>query len=243
MIVVGLVLLGLLVCFCLRVRDRRKIPACVSSRHSFQHSNFPITAQSFRKVKEVRRLLIKGVVSALEHHDIRYVVSDGNLLEMTRGKKIVQDDDIDIRIHTDDLNRWMEYCQTSNVDRERNLDLKDDRRLSHERQKENGFQVFLLNYDDDLEEVRRVNAHVDVVAANVVVEDVWINYEDAFAQPLRRVNYMGTEVSVPSEEMTHALLVRTYGEDYMTPSPDLEFDFDPEDTRDSRSGSAESTPA
>jgi len=197
------------------------------SQPRFQHSGFRITEESFRKVTEVRRQLLRGVVSVLEENDIRYVISDGNLLEIARGKKIVQDDDIDIRIHTDDLEKWMRYCRISEVDKARNLDLRDDRRLSIEKQKENGIQIFLLNYSEDLEEVKSVGAHVDVVPASAATS-IWINYEDAFTQPLRRVTYLDTEVFVPSVEMTHEMLVRTYGKKYMIPVPDLKFDFDPE---------------
>ena len=85
-----------------------------------------------------------------------------------------------------------------------------------------------LRYKNHLKSVKRAKVHVDIVVADAVVDNVWMNYEDAFSQPLRKVKYLGTYVWVPSEEMTHKLLVRTYGADYMTPVPDLKFDFDPD---------------
>jgi len=195
-------------------------------KFTFQHSKFPITEQTFRKVTEVRHQLLKGIVSVLEDEEIRYALTDGNLLEFTRGKKIVQDDDLDLRIHKDDLHKWMRYCRVCQTDQARNLDLTDGRRLSIDQQLFNGFQVRLLNYDETLKEVEPVQVHADVVAS-VVGTDFWPDVDYLFSQPRRRVNYLGVEVMLPSVELTREYLTRQYGENYLVPVPDYKFDFDP----------------
>jgi len=239
MIVLGCVLVAVLVAamvtlLCMydqKIPECETLPVCTETPvvHTFQHSQFPITEQTFRKVTEVRHQLLKGVVSALEDEEIRYVLTGGNLLEFTRGKKIVQDDDLDLRIHRADLNKWMRYCRVAQTDQVRNLDLTDGRRLSVDQQRFNGFQVGLLHYDETLKEVEPVQVHADVVAS-VVGTDFWPDVDYLFSQPRRRVNYLGVEVMLPSVELTRKYLTRVYGKNYLVPAPVYSFSFDPNRT-------------
>ena len=232
--VILLLLLLLLVVFALlfirRISNEHFTFTETPAVQKFQHADFPITEKTFRKVTEVRRQLLKGVVSVMGAETIRYVLTDGNLLEFTRGKKIVQDDDLDLRIHRGDLDKWMQYLlREGETDQLHNLDLTDGRRLWVEQQRFNGFQVGLLNYDDPLKEVEPVQVHADIVASVVGKKDIWPDVDYLFSQPRRRVNYLGVEVMIPSVELTREFLTRVYGENYLVPVPDYKFDFDPND--------------
>jgi len=193
---------------------------CGAHRYRYQHSGIEITESNYRVVTDIRRRLVAGVASALEEHGVRYVISHGNLLELTRGRRIVHDDDVDIRIHKEDMGKWMRYCVDSGeADAERGLSLKDPRRTSESKQKENGIQITLL--DDQHEEL---GVHADVVASSVPN----IDYDLAFSSPPRRVTYLGVPAWAPGEEATDALLAREYGESYLIPDVDCAVGFDAE---------------
>lgn len=215
---------------CLAVALALIIGLYVATRYRFYHSWIVVTEGGYRIVTEARRRLVRGVASALEDHGIRYVLGHGNLLEFTRGKAIVHDDDVDVRVDVRDFDRWMQYCaQTGSVDRARGLSLRDARRTDAAAQRVNGLQISLL---DDPHP--RFDVHVDVVPS-VVSSPVWTDYSAAFTQPLRRALYLGVPVRVPSAEMAERLLRREYGPSFLVPDRQARVDFEPVDVHHGKS--------
>ena len=189
--------------------------------YRYQHCDVLITEKNYAVVTDTRRRLIAGVTSALERHRVRYVLGHGNLLEFVRGEPIVHDDDVDIRIHRDDLDRWMGYClEAGEKDEARALSLRDARRTDRGAQARNGMQLWLL---DDPHP--HFDVHVDVVSSTVP-DPVWIDYHPAFETPLRRTTYLGVLVWVPSAEAARKLLIQEYGIDYLVPDAAQPVSFD-----------------
>ena len=62
----------------------------------FQHSGSTVTIQTLKYVREYKRILLRKLVTIFNKYNIRYILADGNLLEIHRKSPIIQDDDIDI---------------------------------------------------------------------------------------------------------------------------------------------------
>tara|TARA_B110000971_G_scaffold108364_2_gene111031 strand:+ start:110 stop:814 length:705 start_codon:yes stop_codon:yes gene_type:complete len=198
----------------------------------FQHTNVVITDDTLLYVKLYKKALLYYTIQILDKYNIKYFLSNGNLLEYTRGKTIKQDDDVDIRIYDKDFDKWMKYCMTLKkwenkyVDKD-NILLFDDRAHNSNRQLYNGIQITLNVPNIPNNKLNKLHSiyksvfnngiHLDLVPSNCEIHKVWKNQSYIFTDKLRKVSYLNTKVSVPSKKMTHIVLTQDYGRDYITP--------------------------
>ena len=174
----------------------------------FRHIDVAIDECSYTELYDHRQQLLAATVGMLEAQSIRYVLAAGNLIEHVRGAPILQDDDLDIRIHRSDVDKLASSPVAPG------LDFSDARARNATAMRINGVQYGLLRPFRGLPPLA---VHIDVVPSNVALGP-WISYDYAFTQPLRTIRYMGVSMSAPSQEATHALLSLAYGPRYMTPN-------------------------
>ena len=176
--------------------------------------------------------MLNRIIHIFNTYNIRYFLANGNLLEFTRGKLIQQDDDIDIRIHNDDLPNWMEYCLTLARLNNKYMDYHnvlvfDNRAHDMKKQIYNGIQVVLnvpnvsnkkLNVLHQIYKNQfKDGIHMDIVPAQCGFSSYWKTQSYVFQEPLRKVSYLNSLVCVPSAKMTDKVLTQDYGKDYLIP--------------------------
>lgn len=194
----------------------------------FQHSDVMITEENFNYCRKYKKELLKNVAKLLDSLEIKYVISDGNLLEYYRGDIIVQDDDIDLRFHSKDFSKWEKYCKNlnSNVDKKYNLKY-DDRIFDLKQQNINGIQIRLNTFH-----MKSPDKNFgDYPSCDLVRSDIsssfWNNVEYFFDNKLKKIRYMGVETYVPNEKFIIKFLKEEYGNNYHIPTLDNNiFGFD-----------------
>tara|TARA_Y100000991_G_C21873738_1_gene306325 strand:+ start:121 stop:822 length:702 start_codon:yes stop_codon:yes gene_type:complete len=174
-----------------------------------QHTNIPLTSKI---IKENYRDLSKMCIffnKLFRKLNIRYVIGHGSLIEIERNSVIPYDNDIDIRIHNNDLQKLINYGKTCVKvgDRFYDPDNKDifyeNRIINKKNILNNGVQSFLIT---------NKNIHVDIVPMNVKVKEIWIDYDIAFHKKLRKKKYKDADnIYVPSKKIAHKLLNQEYG--------------------------------
>ena len=198
---------------------------------TFQHNkNQPLTVGSYAYVKEYRKQLIKNITKLLDELDIKFILGHGNLLEFMRDKPILHDDDIDIRFDKKDLKKWEEYCKNPDNKNKYNL-VFDDRFDKMDKQLYNGIQIRLENFENkkELEIFPEMDIHADLVLASIDTnrpgECRWILYDIDF-EKRREIKYLGEKSYVPSEEDSHKVLKKDYGDNmfwsYRYPNRDVQ---------------------
>jgi len=201
-------------------------------RTIFRHSKVPITNGTLLYVMLYKQALLYYITKILDKYNIRYFLSNGNLLEYIRGKIIRHDDDVDIRIYEEDFPKWMKYCMTltkinNNYTDTDNILLFDYRAHNPKWQHYNGIQIILNVPNIPNETFNKLHTmyknafnngiHLDVVPSNCVIHKTWKNQSYVFKDTLRKVSHLNVEVSIPSKTMTHIVLTHSYGPDYMIP--------------------------
>ena len=184
----------------------------------FQHNNVIVTKESFRYVLEYKKQLLKNITNLLHKLNIKFVIGHGNLIEYVRNKFIFHDDDIDIRMCMDDLNKWKKYCKNLNKLEDKNFNLKFDERIfDMGKQLFNGIQVELIKFKND-NKIReyKMGIHCDLVF-DKVGSGVWIDYDIDFKK-IKLTKYFGSKVYVPCKKDTHKVLSKEYGKSYMIPN-------------------------
>ena len=78
----------------------------------FDHTKISVNDENLKIVRGIMKSLLRKVVNILDKYNVNYVLGHGNLIEITRGKVIEQDDDIDIRIENNSFDNWMKYCNS-----------------------------------------------------------------------------------------------------------------------------------
>lgn len=186
----------------------------------FQYnSNFTINKDTYAYVLEYKKQLLKGVTQLLNDLNVRFCISHGNLIEYERGKPILHDDDLDIRICVDDFDKWSKYCMSNNDNNDYKYNLLFDNRINYiDSQKRNGVQVRLIQfqYEHGSKDLEKMDIHCDLVLNNIET-DVWIIYDIDYNN-LRKVTYLGVNTYAPSKEDTVRILTKEYGSKYMIPN-------------------------
>lgn len=198
----------------------------------FQHTKIKITDDTLLYVILYKQALLKNIVDILHKYNIRYFLSNGNLLEHTRSALIKHDDDVDIRIYDKDFPIWMKYCKTlkkqgnSYINDENTL-LFDERGHNAKKQYYNGIQAILNVSNIPNKHLNKLHSmyskyfnnkiHIDIVPSNSVIHKTWKNQSYVFKDKLRKILYLNVEVLAPSEKMTHIALTHCYGSNYMIP--------------------------
>ena len=188
----------------------------------FQHSDVIITGVNYKYCHEYKKELFKNVVNVLNQNNIKYVLTSGNLLEYTRGEVIIQDDDIDIRFHKDDWNKWKKYCNSlgkDNIDYTNNL--KYDNRLRNFKQQNiNGIQIRLNTFYMKSPD-KNFDIHCDLVKSDIVSGWfngwIWKNVDYLFSESLRKIIYLDISTFAPNKKLTHKYLYDAYGKNYIKP--------------------------
>lgn len=220
-IVVGVVVLVFLIAAAVGVGYQMldpHAPVIIPLRlHTFQHNKrWKITDETYSYVYKYKRELLKNLTRLLNDLDIKFTIAHGNLIEFERGTPIYHDDDIDLRFDERDFDKWMAFCQRDDVQRtmpKYNL-VFDDRLKQKVRQKDNGIQVGLLNFQNACSRCAKMDIHADLVASHVD-SDFWPDYDVNFDR-LRRVRFMDVHTYAPGTDDTHHVLRQDYG-DYTRP--------------------------
>ena len=192
----------------------------------FQHSKVDITVKNLKCVNNYKKILLKKIVDIFNKFDIRYFITDGNLLEIYRKSQIINDDDIDIIIHFEDFPKWEKYCLSLTKYKDNKYSngeglIFDKRAKDFKQQKRNGIQIFLdesklrLNKPD-----KNIIVHADVIISkHNTLSNFWARWRnhDNFSEPLQKVSYMGTLVYIPSIKNTIKHLKYQYGSTFETP--------------------------
>ena len=169
----------------------------------FSHSGERVTDQSFRRVRATKRLLLSKCASLFKQLGVRYIISDGNLLEYRRGRPIPQDDDIDFRVHDADFGRIIEYYKSLPQSHD------DGRGIKVKKAFKNGFKIRLV-------EDNGIDMWADVVPASEK-SNVWRRIPEWAFEGLQNVDYMGVRVLAPSNENADRILRDQYGNNFMKP--------------------------
>ena len=189
----------------------------------FEHNkDVAITEESYKYVKECKKQLLFNLDKLLRDADVRYVISHGNLIEYERGMPIHHDDDIDLRINIEDINKWEKFCNENESAEKYNLTF--DKRFKHiDKFLFNGVQCWLINFEDF---EFKLDIHCDVIPSIVTAEPYiradgrfdkfWTDYDIDYSN-LRKIKFMGVDTFAPNIEDSKRLLLRQYGENYLIP--------------------------
>ena len=156
-----------------------------------------------------KSVLLKTLTDVLDSLKIRYVIAHGNLLEHYRNSFIYHDDDIDIRMEINDIDKWEKFCSDPNNQSINGITF-DSRFTDIRSQKINGIQCSLDSLKDS-----RIDIHIDLVF-NKVTESFWIDYDIDYSN-LRKVRYLGVYTYVPSLYDTVRMLLKEYGPGFVRP--------------------------
>ena len=77
---------------------------------TFQHGSVLLTETSLCTMIHDRSELLSDLAHAFTRWNVTYVIGHGNLIEVSRGRLIYRNDDIDIRIRTDDYDAFFSLC-------------------------------------------------------------------------------------------------------------------------------------
>ena len=186
----------------------------------FQHNKKTIvTKESYKYVSNVKQQLLNNIVKLLNKLNIKYVLSHGNLIEIIRKKKIYHDDDIDIRMDIDDLNKWKNYCYNLNSLYDYEFNLKYDSRIFNiNKQKYNGIQVWLIKFNNknNIKEFN-MDIHCDLVFNKVGYNKFWHDYNIDFNNR-KKIKFLDVNTHIPSDNDTKKMLEYGYGANYMVPN-------------------------
>ena len=194
---------------------------------TFQHnSNIKITKKSLRYTQEYKKQLLFCISKLLFDLDIKFTISHGSLLEHIRGKLIQHDDDIDIRFHIGDFDKWIKFCNSCQSSSLQKYNLNFDYRF-HDAQKQinDGIQCWLLRFNNPrgMKTFEKMDIHCDLVCS-IVHSTFWTIYDIDFSK-LQKVLYLGVETSMPSYDDSVYILKKSYGENYLTPDRQDAIDF------------------
>ena len=173
----------------------------------FQHNtDVLVTVESYEYVKIYKSIILSKLVKIFNNNNIRYFISDGNLLEYIRGKTNYQDDDIDIRIHKDDMNKLNGKLNTDDdLIIPENLIDWNQIRLNSKNIDE------LKNYDKYFMDI-----HVDIVDSSHDCK-IFSNVEYIFEEDFKKDKYLGIDVNIPNEKFIDSYLSNLYGKKYKSP--------------------------
>tara|TARA_B100000963_G_scaffold316967_1_gene297101 strand:+ start:171 stop:857 length:687 start_codon:yes stop_codon:yes gene_type:complete len=201
----------------------------------FQHNKkVAITEKSYKYVRKYKKELLLNICKLLKDIDVKYVIGHGNLIEYERGMPIYHDDDLDIRMNIEDINKWEKYCNENESAEYQpkhccewrcdkyNLEF-DGRFKNIEAFSKSGLQVTLVNSEDFEFEM---DIHCDLVPSITnaepamrmrgVIDKFWTDYDIDYSN-LRKIKYLDIDTFAPNIEDTKRLLVRQYGDDYLIP--------------------------
>ena len=189
----------------------------------FQHNmNVAITEKSYKYVRDYKKKLLLNMSNLLEDNKIKYVISHGNLIEYERGTPIHHDDDLDIRMDIEDLDKWVKFCNENDPIDKYNLKF-DGRFASPQDFQKNGIQCRLAKFEDFEFEM---DIHCDLVPSITNAEPYirddgrfdkfWTDYDIDYSN-LRKIKFMGVDTFAPNIEDSKRLLLRQYGEKYLIP--------------------------
>lgn len=183
----------------------------------FQHNrDIEINKNSYRYMFLYKKQLLYNITKLLDKLNIQFVISHGNLIEYERQKPIYHDDDLDIRMNVNDLEKWSKFCNENDmILPEYNLKF-DGRFKKINLQLINGIQCRLIHFYNKYKiPVYKMNIHCDLVA-NIVSSKFWMNYNIDYNN-LRKIVYLGVNTYAPNKNDTIKVLQNQYGKDYLIP--------------------------
>lgn len=189
-----------------------------------------ITEENFIQIHNQKVKAIDSIHKLFEQLKIKYVISHGDLIQYVRKKPIYHDDDVDIRICINDVNKLYDYFESlpkirdiycfseSDIKKlklsydgkyDKQFDLYYDNRANFkDRFLYNGIQSkFLTIY-------KPFNFTFDLVPS-IAGTDFWLDYHINWLK-IKKVNCYDIYFYVPSDEDTHKVLSMQYG-DYINP--------------------------
>lgn len=200
----------------------------------YQHNNkVLITEDNYLKVHNQKIKAIDSIHKIFEKHNIKYVIGHGNLIQYVRKKPIYHDDDVDIRICHDDVDKLYNYFDSlpklNNIDTHRILKLSNggkydkdfdiyfDNRCNNKNNfLNNGIQAKFLDIKNPF------NIFIDLVSS-FTESKFWLNYDIDWLK-IKKVKCYNIYFYVPSDEDTHKVLLTQY-KNYLKPSRRHEIDI------------------
>jgi hypothetical protein len=193
----------------------------------FQHNKkFNINKDTYTYVLEYKKQLIKNITNLLNDLQIRFVISNGNLIEYERGTPIYHDDDLDIRFCVDDIDKWSNYCSNIHNINNSKYNLQFDNRFNYiQKQRYKGIKAELIEFKNDknINIYEKMKICIDLVANNIFVPFIWIKYNIDYNN-LRKIKYLDVDTYAPSNEDTNKVLKIEYGNNYLIPNRRYKFD-------------------
>ena len=185
--------------------------------YGYHNNNILITRESYKYIREYKKQLLQNVTNLLTDLSIKFVISEGNLLEYERGSPIFHDDDLDIRFDVKDIQKWEQFCSNNNS-RLENYNLVFDARIKNiEGQKQNGIQCWLTEFKNPLNNpVYKMDIHCDLIPSKVH-SDSWIDVDFTNFSNLRKIKLYDVETFAPSKEDSRKFLKIGYGDSYIIP--------------------------
>lgn len=171
----------------------------------FHNKTIDVTSEKYEHVLSEKKKLLKSVDILLRKLDITYVISHGNLIEYERNKPIYHDDDIDIRIKDEDMEKLNKYAGNFILERELNIMIFSSLdRTTFYKVQTCGVSKF------------NIGICVDIVT-NLDTYSDFILYDIDFNN-LREIEYLDVKTFAPSKEDTERLLAKEYGKDWIIPN-------------------------
>jgi len=181
----------------------------------FQHNDkYKITNESYNYVKNYKKELIRNITKLLNDLNIKFFIADGILLEYHRGPPIYQDDDVDVRLDSNDFHKWIQFCKNNEKKLVKYNLIFDNRFKNIKAQKINGIQCSLINFNGN-SKYKNMDIHLDLVSSNIN-SSVWKSFDGNFNN-LRQVHIYDIKTFVPSYEDTINNLIKVYGNNYHKP--------------------------
>lgn len=178
------------------------------------HSLFILNDKNKHIIQSNLTKLLKDITDLFNKHDIRYFITDGTLLGAYRNASIIEhDDDLDIRIHKDDWNKYRTHLAESKYFYNNYIIRKGG-----ENHKMDQIRCRVETPDEPL--------HLDLVASDYEIKinnplsaSEWLfkKCDHMFVLPTEDILINGLTVKGPNKEYIEPFLIGEYGKNYMIP--------------------------
>jgi hypothetical protein len=186
----------------------------------YQHNNTVIiNKQTYTYVYQYKKQLLSNITRLLNDLQIKFVIAHGNLIEYERGKPIVHDDDIDIRIDKNDFYKWIKFLKNCKSPYIYKYNLMFDNLI-------NGKKYITLEWlhcrlikftnNGNIKEFNNMDIQCDLVTS-ASFDNTWIEYNINFNK-LRSILYLDVNTFAPSVDDTVNVLSSQYGKNYLIPN-------------------------
>ena len=185
-------------------------------RTLYPHSELKVNKHNKELVESNLLKLLKDVTKFLEKNEIRYIISDGTLLGAYRNSSIIHgDDDIDMRIHRDDWNKFYEKIKKSKY-------FYNNYFISNSKFKPKDNKWLQIHCKI---KTPGGSLHMDIVSSELEAKNplnnnwVFKNADNNFDLPTEPIKINNITVQGPNKKLIEPILEDIYGDDFMIEKP------------------------